>query len=273
MKKIFRILLPFVFALGIAALVFTPDTLRFVTQWISSAVHAKPQAKTLKQFLQIAMQPVGETMYVWGGGWNEADNAAGPEGMTIGRSPRWKAFFNEQTSVYSTRDTAYMIHDGLDCTGFLGWALYNIFPNDTGHVTWASNAARMLTQNGWGSAAARGTIRSSVQAGDIMCNDDHVWISLGLCADGSAVILHASPPGVMINGTQSVAAKSAAIALAEHYMRSYFAEWYAKYPNCARGESYLTDFDRFRWSAEVLPDPDGYRRMSAASVLEDLFAP
>lgn len=227
-------------------------------------------AKTLKQFLQIALQPVGETMYVWGGGWNEADNAAGPEAMSIGCSPRWKEFFNKQTSAYNPGVTVYRIHDGLDCTGYLGWALYNLFPNDTGYVTWASNMVRSLTEYGWGEGT-RGV--PDTQAGDIMGNAEHVWISLGVCADGSAVILHASPPGVMINGTQSGGARSRAVALAERYMRAYHAEWYAKYPNCAQGASYLYNFDRFRWRADVLPDPDGYRAMSADEVLADLYAP
>lgn len=33
--------------------------------------------KTLQNFLTIAIQPVGQTMYVWGGGWNEEDTGAG----------------------------------------------------------------------------------------------------------------------------------------------------------------------------------------------------
>ena len=55
---------------------------------------------TLKQFITIAMQPVGKVMYVWGGGWNEADTGAGIEAMTIGVSPNWKAFFEKQDKDY-----------------------------------------------------------------------------------------------------------------------------------------------------------------------------
>jgi len=229
-----------------------------------------PAQKTLKQFLRIALQPVGETMYIWGGGWNEADTAAGPGAMRIGCSPRWREFFNTQTSAYSPWDTMYRIHDGLDCTGYLGWALYNLFPNDTGYVTWASNMTQSLEGFGWGEVA-RGV--PDLQAGDIMGSAVHVWISLGACADGSAVMVHASPPGVMINGTQSGGARSEAVALAERYMRERYAAWYAKYPNCAQNNSYLRDFERFRWHAGVLPDPDGYRSMRAEEILADLYAP
>jgi hypothetical protein len=239
---------------------------------ICTPAHKAPDApvKTLKQFLQIALQPVGETMYIWGGGWNMADNAAGPEAMRIGCSPRWKEFFSRQTSAYSLRGTAYMIHDGLDCTGYLGWALYNLFPNDTGYVTWASNMVQSLVSRNWGLSAYRGSARD-LQAGDIMGNERHVWISLGVCADGSAVMVHASPPGVMINGTRSGYRASQAAALAEQYMRTHHPVWYARYPNCAQDESYLYTFDRFRWSAEILPDPDGYRAMRADAILADLF--
>ena len=54
---------------------------------------------TLKKLLQTALQPVGSTLYVWGGGWNEADTGAGEEAVTIGVSPRWKSFFEKQNKL------------------------------------------------------------------------------------------------------------------------------------------------------------------------------
>lgn len=42
--------------------------------------------KTLQNFLTIAMQPVDQTMYVWGGGWNEEDTGAGQDARRIGVS-------------------------------------------------------------------------------------------------------------------------------------------------------------------------------------------
>jgi hypothetical protein len=226
--------------------------------------------KTVKQFLQIALLPVGETMYVWGGGWNEEDTAAGPEAMTIGVSPRWREFFNRQTSGYDYRNTRYQIHDGLDCSGFVGWALYNLFPNDTGYVMFAKDMVQTFANYGWGTRTASNNVRDH-KAGDIMGNNGHVWISLGTCSDGSVVILHSSPQGVMINGTQAGSSMTDAVWLAEHYMKNYFPLWYDKFPDLRRGGSYLTDFDRFRWNTETLADPEGYRDMDAAAILADLF--
>lgn len=39
---------------------------------------------TLKHFLKTSIKPVGQTMYVWGGGWNKADTAAGKEARQMG---------------------------------------------------------------------------------------------------------------------------------------------------------------------------------------------
>ena len=52
-----------------------------------------PGKMSLLHFLQVSMQPVGECMYIWGGGWNAADNGPGIEAVNIGVSKRWKEFF------------------------------------------------------------------------------------------------------------------------------------------------------------------------------------
>lgn len=50
-------------------------------------------SSTLKTLLLTALEPVGSTMYVWGGGWNKADTGAGIEAVSIGVTSKWKAFF------------------------------------------------------------------------------------------------------------------------------------------------------------------------------------
>ena len=72
----------------------------------------EPESVSILDFLRIAMQPVGQTMYVWGGGWNEADTGAGAEAVTLGVSPRWAEFAAKQDSSYSYENTKYQIHDG-----------------------------------------------------------------------------------------------------------------------------------------------------------------
>ena len=228
------------------------------------------ETKTLKQFLQIAMQPVGETMYVWGGGWNEEDTAAGIEALTIGVSPNWKEFFDKQDRYYNSAKTNYMIHSGLDCTGFIGWALFNLIPNDSGYVMKSGTLTQTLAKYNWGSWYSKKNIKTHI-AGDIMGMPGHVWISMGACDDGSVLILHSSPPGVSLYGTQTGSKKSEAVALAEKYIQKYYPAWYGKYPDCKRGSSYLTKFDMFRWNEEFLPDPDNYRKMKPEELLKDLF--
>lgn len=44
---------------------------------------------TLENLLKTALLPIGNTMYIYGGGWNEEDTGAGIEAMTIGVSHKW----------------------------------------------------------------------------------------------------------------------------------------------------------------------------------------
>lgn len=93
----------------------------------------------------------------------------------------------------------------------------------------------------------------------------------------SVVLLHSSPPGVQLAGTPGRTGKteSKAVKLATSYMKKYYPGWYKKYPNCAKGSQYLTQYAQMRWNitgAAIMTDPDGYRNMSADKILKDLFA-
>ena len=44
------------------------------------------------------MQPVCQTLYIWGGGWNEEDTGFGETSTSIGVSSHWKKFFDSQNS-------------------------------------------------------------------------------------------------------------------------------------------------------------------------------
>ncbi len=92
-------------------------------------------------------------MYVWGGSWNEEDTAAGIEACTIGVSPRWAEFAAMQSAHYNYRYTRYQIHDGLDCSGYVGWAVYNTFESENGregYVVKSTNMAKNFADRGWG---------------------------------------------------------------------------------------------------------------------------
>lgn len=236
-------------------------------------------APTLKRLLLTGLEPVGSTMYVWGGGWNREDTGAGPEARTIGVSPAWRNFFEKQTGSYDYRRVKYQTADGLDCSGYVGWCIYNVLnttDGKTGYVMPAHKMAEDFASRGWGTYTPRAGVKD-YRAGDIMSCDGHVWMAVGPCGDGSVVALHSSPPGVQLAGTVTLEGKadSQAAALAASYMKQYFPKWYKKYPNCAKDVKYLTQYGRMRWDISgkaVMTDPEGYRNMSADSILQDLFA-
>lgn len=233
---------------------------------------------TLKKLLQTGLKPMGSTMYVWGGGWNEADTGAGKEARTIGVSRRWRSFFKKQNKNYNHNATRYQIHDGLDCSGYVGWCIYNIMntkSGSTGYVMTANKMAREFANRGWGTYCAASKVKN-YRAGDIMSSSGHVYIVVGQCGDGSIVLMHSSPPGVQFSGTPSKAGKSnsQAVKLAKKYMKKYFPEWYKKYPDNARGMDYLRKYNQMRWDlsgSKIMSDPEGLRNMTAEQVLKVIF--
>ena len=239
----------------------------------------KLKKSTLKEFLQIALQPVGSTMYVFGGGWDVSDKGANIDARTIGVSPQWKKFFNRQTSSYNYQTTRYQTRNGLDCSGFVGWTIYNAFntkSGNSGYVYLAQTMTRVFSGKGWGSYKAAGAVRD-YRPGDIMSTSaGHVYIVLGSCSDGSVVFVHSSPCGVQINGTYTPSGRkdSKAVKLAEKYLKKYYPKWYKKFPKCSRDTSYLTQYSQMRWYLTgncMMSDPDGYAKKNAEQILKDLF--
>ena len=49
---------------------------------------------SLKQLVKTALIPVGKTLYVWGGGWNQDDSGAGESALSLGPRYTWEIFFN-----------------------------------------------------------------------------------------------------------------------------------------------------------------------------------
>lgn len=248
----------------------------------STTVAAKG-VSTIKNFLKTALAPVGSTMYVWGGGWNKADTGAGEDAKRVGLSPAWRSFANGQTSSYNYKNYRYQIHAGLDCSGYVGWTIYNVLHtknNGRGYVFSASKQAKKFSELGFGSYRQASQVRD-YRAGDIMsstCNCcGHVWIVVGQCSDGSVVLLHASPSGVQLNGTVTPKGNknSQAVRLAAKYMKKYYNSWYQKFPRMDRGSAYLAHYGQMRWNTagkeSILSDPDGLQKMQAEKVLEELF--
>lgn len=241
---------------------------------------AENNVSTLKNFLTIALKPVGSTMYIWGGGWNKEDNGAGADALRIGVNPAWRSFAARQTSAYNYRNTRFKSGYGLDCSGFVGWTVYNTLHTKKGkagegYVDKAKNLAKNYARNGWGSFKRASQVKEYC-AGDIMSSSGHVYIVIGECVDGSVVLVHSSPAGVQICGTTTPSGKknSKAVRLARSAMKKYYPSWYRKYPDCVRNTSYLNDYNQFRWSVkegEIMEDSDGYRNKSPKYILEDLL--
>ena len=231
--------------------------------------------KTIKNYLAGALQPVGKALYVWGGGWNDSTRKGISSTMTN--------FYNSQSSSYdynnyrdlSTANRA----KGFDCSGFVGWAAYQIMQSKSGigsgYTVVSGEIGSLYKSNGWGSIRTQANLASSnwkVYPGDVGYDSGHTWIILGQCKDKSAVIVHSTPnAGVQISGTPTPSGSysSQAITLAQKYMSRYAG--YTKYDYHTSSGNYIRRGNYFRWNRSTLSDPDGYLNMTADQILADLF--
>ena len=230
--------------------------------------------RTIKNFLLGALQPVGNTLYVWGGGHDEDD------ATRKGVNPGWELFYNSQSGSYDYNNYRFAYGKGLDCSGFVGWSIYQIMQKQSGgtnYTTLAESVASANASRGFGTLYNQSALSSSgykFTAGDLGCTAGHTWIVLGQCSDGSLVIVHATPPCVQIAGTPTPDGSytSEAIALAQQYMRTYYGGTVSKFGlKSSTGSQYIKGCNIMRWNSNTLSDPDGYREMSADQILADLF--
>ncbi|MBQ7847064.1 MAG: hypothetical protein IJ344_02150, partial [Clostridia bacterium] len=289
-------------------LVLEEETVTHAAEMTSSLTHpplppvsVKPGKKTLKNLLATALLPMGNALYVYGGGWNWQDNGSSAQASSIGISPYWSTFFYAQNATYSYKEpngeqgTVYYpvlgvneyYFAGLDCSGYLGWVLYNTVENESGKegfVTSSTKFAKNLEQKGLGSVSNSCT---ELLPGDIVSMKGHVWLCIGRCDDGSVVIAHSTPSssreGFAGGGVQLSALGSdkscEAYQLADHYMKKYFPVWYDRYGVILCNPSKYTDLrlqntGRFSFDISengVLSDEEGISAMSAQEILSLLF--
>ena len=271
--------------------------------------------RTVTNFLKTALMPVGTTLYIYGGGWDWQDIGSAVQARSFGVSPDWVRFFESQDENFTYREKdgdaakadpehSYYpyggyneyYYAGLDCAGFVGWALYNTLETkegEAGYVIDAAGIAKRLYECGFGEwtqdiKAPDGKNGYEMRPGDVMSTNGHVWISLGTCDDGSVVIVHSAPSksrrlqpggGVQISAVGTDAGCEA-YTLAERYMAKYYPAWYARYPICLCDPEVHFAFEgeqagRFSWhtdgGGDGFTDPDGIRDMKPAQVLELLF--
>ena len=109
-----------------------------------------PGERTLFSLLCAAMQPLGTTLYVYGGGWNLDDTGAGREAVTPFPSPAWKTFFLSQDEGYDYRrfrgSGCNPWHSaGLDCSGYLGWVIYAALHRKSGLESYVYPSTEMVS--------------------------------------------------------------------------------------------------------------------------------
>ncbi len=232
-------------------------------------------SKTIKNYLLGAMQPVGQALYVWGGGWNDSTRK--------GVSPKWKSWYNSQNSSYDYNDyrdlsTANRAK-GLDCSGFVGWSAYQVMQTKSGvgggYTVVSGEVGSSYKARGWGSIITQAKLSSTnwkLQPGDVGYNSGHTWIVIGQCRDKSAVIVHSTPnAGCQISGTPTPSGnyQSQAITLAKTYMSKFSG--FNKYSYHTSSGNYIRNGNYLRWNRSTLADPDGYLNMTADQILADLF--
>lgn len=260
----------------------------------------RPGQRTLKNFLAIALEPVGRVLYVYGGGWNLRDTGAGRQALSIGLCRCWEDFFRGQDGSYRYREDADPEHSyypqggwnrycyaGLDCSGYVGWALYNLFHTKDcdpaagdGYVGKASEMADSLARRGWGTVEEGGPSRP----GDICSMEGHVWISAGSCCDDSVLLLHSTPSnsragapggGVQLSALnpRSTGKACQAFQIADFYMKSRCPDWSRRYETTLQEYRRYACCRRFSWrvNGEILSDPDGYAQMRGEAVMADLL--
>lgn len=247
-----------------------------------ASVSRPGEARTIKNFLLGALQPVGNTLYVWGGGW------AQPTATYIGIHPKWKSWFNSQSGSYNFanyQDLSVATRaKGLDCSGFVGWSTYQVMETQSGvgngYVAEASTIASVYASRGYGNLRSQAKLsknnyKNQFRAGDVGSMPGHTFIVLGQCSDGSLVIVHSTPPCVQINGTCTPSGgwDSEAITLAKRYMNQYYPNLVKKFNlSCSVGSSYIRGSNTMRWNTKTLADPDKYAKMTAGQVLENIFS-
>ena len=209
-------------------------------------------AKTLKNLFLYALQPVGSTLYLYGGGHNA-------DATRRGLNPEWAAAY--KLGNYE---------NGLDCSGYIGWSIFQVM-NSISTVS-SGAMADLYKARGWGTKYMLSAVKN-LQPGDIVGHGEHVWMIVGTCSDGSVLILHSGGT----SGPQLAGTGGEATALAKSYMSRYAG--YAVYNYCGYSDPWLSTSNSmyystyvFRWNPTVLTDPEGFRNLSADQILTRLSA-
>lgn len=240
--------------------------LTFIAEPYTAPVSGTPGERTLKNYLQTAMNPVGTALYVYGGSWDWQDVNSSNQALTIGLPQSWIDFFQQQDANYTYKNSADPAHSyyphnswnqyyyaGVDCSAYIGWTVYNVMHTESttndlsdGYVMSAVKMAKTFADKGWGTWTRD---IKSFKPGDIFSMSGHVWTVLGVCDDGSIVFLHSTPSdskagqggGVQLsalNPNSDDDKNCEAYKLVTKYMTKYYPEWSDRYDAVLR--SYIS---------------------------------
>ena len=241
--------------------------LTFIAEPYTAPVSGTPGERTLKNYLQTAMNPVGTALYVYGGSWDWQDVNSSNQTLTIGLPQSWIDFFQQQDANYTYKNSADPAHSyyphnswnqyyyaGVDCSAYIGWTVYNVMHTESttndlsdGYVMSAVKMAKTFADKGWGTWTRD---IKSFKPGDIFSMSGHVWTVLGVCDDGSIVFLHSTPSdskagqgggGVQLsalNPNSDDDKNCEAYKLVTKYMTKYYPEWSERYDAVLR--SYIS---------------------------------
>lgn len=241
--------------------------LTLVAEDYTAPVSGTPGKRTLKNYLQTAMNPVGTALYVYGGSWDWQDVNSSNQALTIGLPQSWIDFFQQQDANYTYKNSADPAHSyyphnswnqyyyaGVDCSAYIGWTVYNVMHTESttndlsdGYVMSAVKMAKTFAEKGWGTWTRD---IKSFKPGDIFSMSGHVWTVLGVCDDGSIVFLHSTPSdskagqgggGVQLsalNPNSDDDKNCEAYKLVTKYMTKYYPEWSDRYDAVLR--SYIS---------------------------------
>lgn len=262
--------------------------------------------RTLRNFLRTALTPMGVTLYVYGGAWNWQDDAAANQARRIGIPTEWLDFFQSHNADYNYKDATpsqsyYPWHKyneyhyaGADCSGYVGWTIYNTLHDvdgKPGYVMPSLTMASRLANDYHLGTFSKEKSRGSFRPGDIVSMKGHVYIILGECSDGSLLIAHSTVNGGQGSGIQLSAVSDdpdcEAMALARQYMKR-FDEWSNRYQPALKDPYLYLDFSptlagRFSWtlnnesnensadSGNLLSDPDGLSTMTVPEIMQAIF--
>ena len=256
---------------------------------------AVPGRRTLKNFLATSLSCMGRVTYMYGGGQGNA-----PHIGTLGFDKLFPTYKNyHDRNIENTAQ--YQDNRGLDCCGFVKWAVYNTFETVTGkgnkygaaHL--ADTYEESLAKLGFGTLEYKKKrwANCDLKPGDIVSADfkyigqrgAHIWTVIGKSGDGGYVMVHSPKTGTLVHlsGTSRGAAELAKkyndivnVASTE-VMGNKPVDWFPAGAGRGTGkfgrgsdwyDNHLSDVFRWHYNNKGLEDPDGISNMSAEQVLE-----